>query len=53
MIASSVGQRHPPNGGTEMGTRASANAYKGGTRAILREPARRLREQAEALKRIG
>jgi hypothetical protein len=32
---------------------ASRNAYKGGTRAILRELARLLREQAEALKRIG
>jgi hypothetical protein len=29
------------------------NAYKGGTRAILRELARLLREQGEALKRIG
>jgi len=27
--------------------------YKGGTREILRELARMLREQAEALKRIG
>ena len=33
--------------------RVSRNAYKGGTRAMLRELARLLREQAEALKRIG
>jgi hypothetical protein len=32
---------------------ASRNAYKGGTRAMLRELARLLREQGEALKRIG
>jgi hypothetical protein len=32
--------------------KASRNAYKGGTRAMLRELARLLREQAEALKRI-
>ena len=31
----------------------SRNAYKGGKRAKLRELARLLREQAEALKRIG
>jgi hypothetical protein len=33
--------------------RASRNAYKGGTRAMLRELARLLLEQVEALKRIG
>jgi hypothetical protein len=33
--------------------KASRNAYKGGMRAMLRELARLLREQAEALKRIG
>jgi hypothetical protein len=33
--------------------RVSRNAYKGGTRSILRELARLLREQGEALKRIG
>ena len=33
--------------------RVSRNAYKNGTRARLRELARLLREQAEALKRIG
>jgi hypothetical protein len=33
--------------------KASRNAYKGGTRARLRELARLLREQGEALKRIG
>jgi hypothetical protein len=33
--------------------RVSRNPYKGGTRARLRELARLLREQAEALKRIG
>jgi hypothetical protein len=33
--------------------RVSRNAYKGGTRPILRELARLLREQGEALKRIG
>jgi hypothetical protein len=33
--------------------RVSRNAYKGGTRAILRDLARLLRRQAEALKRIG
>ena len=32
---------------------ASRNAYKGGTRGLLRELARLLREQGEALKRIG
>jgi hypothetical protein len=32
--------------------KASRNAYKGGTRAILRELARLLQEQGEALKRI-
>ena len=32
--------------------KASRNAYKGGTRAMLRELARLLREQGEALKRI-
>jgi hypothetical protein len=32
--------------------KASRNAFKGGTRAILRELARLLREQGEALKRI-
>jgi hypothetical protein len=32
--------------------RVSRNAYKGGSRAILRELARLLREQCEALKRI-
>jgi hypothetical protein len=33
--------------------KASRNAYKGGTRARLRELVRLLREQSEALKRIG
>jgi hypothetical protein len=33
--------------------KASRNAYKGGTRAMLRELARLLREQRAALKRIG
>ncbi len=33
--------------------RVSRNPYKGGTRAMLRELARLLREQGEALKRIG
>ena len=33
--------------------RVSRNAYKGGTRAKLRELARLLRQQGEALKRIG
>jgi hypothetical protein len=33
--------------------RVSRNAFKGGTRAMLRELARLLREQAEALKRMG
>jgi hypothetical protein len=33
--------------------KTSRNAYKGGTRVRLREPARLLREQGEALKRIG
>jgi hypothetical protein len=33
--------------------RVSRNAFKGGTRAMLRELARLLREQGEALKRIG
>jgi hypothetical protein len=33
--------------------RVSRNAYKGGTRAMLRELARLLREQREALRRIG
>jgi hypothetical protein len=33
--------------------RVSRNAFKGGTRARLRELARLLREQGEALKRIG
>lgn len=32
--------------------RSSINGYKGGTREMLRELARILREQAEALKRI-
>ena len=33
--------------------RASRNAYKGGTRARLRELGRLLREQGEGLKRFG
>jgi hypothetical protein len=33
--------------------RVSCNSYKGGTRAMLRELARLLRDQAEAFKRIG
>ena len=33
--------------------RVSRNAYKGGTRAMLRGLARLLRKQCEALKRIG
>jgi hypothetical protein len=33
--------------------RSARRAYKGGTRELLREMARLLREQAEALKRIG
>jgi hypothetical protein len=33
--------------------KASRNTYKGGTRARLQELARLLREQCEALKRIG
>jgi single-stranded DNA-binding protein len=36
-----------------VGVESSRNAYKGGTRAILRELAPLLREQGEALKRIG
>ena len=36
-----------------MGVEASRNAYKGGTRAILRELAPLLGEQGEALRRIG
>ena len=33
--------------------RSAMRGYKGGTRDLLRELARLLREQAEALKRIG
>ena len=33
--------------------RSARSGYKGGTREILRELARALREQAEALKRVG
>lgn len=33
--------------------RAAKRGYKGGTRVLLRELARMLREQAEAVKRIG
>jgi hypothetical protein len=33
--------------------RVSRNAFKGGTRTMLRELARLLREQCEALKRTG
>jgi hypothetical protein len=33
--------------------RSAMRGYKGGTRAVLRELGRALREQAERLKRIG